>query len=195
MKKEHSKRSITKSVLSGSLTATAWALGVLFEAGALGIQAFLAPSLYADFPPSGGVFFDDNSHAKKKRNPKYKEITIRQSLRRLEKLGFVEMEESKYALTEKGKELVGYVLYRKKIKKQKWDGKYRVIIFDIPENKRDVRAWLRYELSLLGYKKLQQSVFISKKPLPADIIKEIKKQKMGNYVNYLLVDKVYKNVA
>jgi CRISPR-associated endonuclease Cas2 len=195
MKKEHSKRSITKSVLSGSLTAAAWALGALFEAGALGIQAFLEPSLYADFPSSGGVFFDDEKPIKKKGNPKYKGMTIRQSLRRLEKLGFVEIKDSKYALTEKGKELVDYVLCRKKIKKQKWDGKYRVVIFDIPENKRDIRAWLRYELSLLGYKKLQQSVFISKKPLPADIIKEIKKQKMGNYVNYLLVDKIYKNVV
>lgn len=194
MRKENTKRSIVKKIMSGSMTATAWTLGVLFDAGALGIQVFLSPSLYANLPSGGTNFFDDEEFGKKKRKAKYKEITIRQSLRRLEKLGFVEIKKSKYELTEKGRELIGYVMSRKKIKKQKWDGKYRVVIFDIPEKKKDIRDWLRWELNLMNYKKLQNSVFIGKYPLPDDIIKEVKKQKIGNCVNYLLVDKVYKNI-
>jgi len=78
---------------------------------------------------------------------------------------------------------------------RKWDRKYRVVIFDIPENKRKIRNWLREELYLLDYKKLQESVLIGKYALPDDLIEEIKKYKIGNYVNYLLVDKVYKNIV
>ena len=63
-----------------------------------------------------------------------------------------------------------------------------------PKRKRRPGDWLRQELYLLNYKKLQESVFISKHSLTVDLIKEIKTNKIGNCVNYLLVDKVYKNI-
>lgn len=75
--------------------------------------------------------------------------------------------------------------------KRKWDKKYRVVIFDIPEKKSGDRIWLREELYLLKYKQLQKSVYFSKFPLSTDIIKEIRQRKIGNYVNYLLVNKIY----
>jgi len=63
-----------------------------------------------------------------------------------------------------------------------------------PEKQRKIRSWFRQELYLLNYKKLQESVFISKYSLTEDLIKEIKSHKIGNCVNYLLVDKIYKNI-
>jgi phenylacetic acid degradation operon negative regulatory protein len=134
------------------------------------------------------MVFADTKELKKK---KIKEITIRQNIRRLQKHGFVIKKEGKLRLTLKGENLADYILKRKKKLNKKWDKKYRVVIFDIPENKRLDRDWLRKELYLLKYKQLQKSVFMSKYSLTEDIVKEIKLRKIGNYVNYLLVDKVY----
>lgn len=193
MSKVKTEKSITSSVLRNSVTATAWTLSAVVEMGALTVQAFLKPSYYGDFPNIGAVYFDESPAEQKKKN-KFKEVTIRQSLRRLEKYGFIERKDLKYIPTAKGKELLKKVLRMKKQQAKPWDKKYRVVIFDIPEEKRDFRNRLRHTLYMLDYKKLQQSVFIGKKPLPEDVVKEIKKNKLGNYVNYLLVDKVYKNV-
>lgn len=65
-------------------------------------------------------------------------------------------------LTEKGKkELTHYELGTSSIKKPfRWDGKYRVIIFDIKETRRAVRDQLRDWLIHLGFVRLQQSVWV-----------------------------------
>ncbi|MFA6006336.1 MAG: CRISPR-associated endonuclease Cas2 [Candidatus Paceibacterota bacterium] len=51
---------------------------------------------------------------------------------------------------------------RKKIKitKTVWDGKWRMVIFDIKETKRKKRNLLRRELKAQGFERLQQSVWI-----------------------------------
>jgi len=74
---------------------------------------------------------------------------------------------------------------------KKWDGKYCLVIFDISEIKKSFRRWLREELYLLRYIKLQKSVFIGKYPLSQDIVKKIKKLGLNDFVNYLLVEKNY----
>ena len=42
----------------------------------------------------------------------------------------------------------------------KWDGKWRVIIFDVPEKRRLLRNKIRNTLKIIGFKQLQQSVWI-----------------------------------
>jgi len=185
------KKAVLKSALEGIPTATLWILSFLLEMTGVTISTFLSPSIYADFPNYHNAF--DFPVPDKKKN-KFKENTIRQSIRRLKRYGFVKSDNGKYFLSKKGREFLNYILNRKKILEKKWDGKYRVVIFDIPEEKRKTRDWLRQELYLVKYNLLQESVFIGKCPLPQDLIKEIKKKKIGNYVNYLLVDKVYQNI-
>ena len=65
-------------------------------------------------------------------------------------------------LTKKGqKELLKYQLREKVIKKpKKWDKKWRVVIFDIKEQSRNLRGGLRKELVSLGFVKLQNSVWV-----------------------------------
>ncbi len=191
VKKEKLGLKIARGVLGGTLTATAWVFETLIFMGALTIEAFLNPSYYADLPNTN---FDFEKDLPKKKKPAFKEVTVRQSIGRLQRLGFVEKVGGKYALSEKGRKLADYILARKKSLESKWDGKYRVVIFDIPEKQNKIRDWLRRELYMLNYKKLQKSVFIGKQPLPKDLIQDIKKQKIGNFVNYLLVEKAYKNL-
>ncbi len=65
-------------------------------------------------------------------------------------------------LTAKGRaELDRYRLSELKIKKpRRWDGRYRLVIFDIKEWKRSVRDRMRRWLEHLGFIRLQNSVWV-----------------------------------
>ncbi len=54
----------------------------------------------------------------------------------------------------------------KEVKKMKWDGLWRVVIFDVPMAKRYMRNELRRGISLYGFHQLQQSVWVY--PYPCD---------------------------
>lgn len=43
---------------------------------------------------------------------------------------------------------------------KKWDGKWRVLIFDIPEKRRQTRDKVRNTLRAIGFKRLQHSVWV-----------------------------------
>ncbi len=74
-------------------------------------------------------------------------------------------------LNEKGKEkILKYKLGAMKIPKmKKWDKKWRIVIFDIPEQKKKIRDILRWHLKHLGFLELQKSVFVH----PFDCMNEI----------------------
>jgi len=65
-------------------------------------------------------------------------------------------------LTEKGKKITKqYSLDSLEIKKlRRWDKKWRMVIFDIPEKKRKVRDIFRFHLRRLGFYELQRSVWV-----------------------------------
>jgi phenylacetic acid degradation operon negative regulatory protein len=48
----------------------------------------------------------------------------------------------------------------------KWDGRWRILIFDVPENQRQKRDMLRAKLTDLGFHQLQKSVWITPYPIP-----------------------------
>ncbi|MBU2633112.1 hypothetical protein KJ751_01235 [Patescibacteria group bacterium] len=65
-------------------------------------------------------------------------------------------------LTSQGKKkALTYDLDKIKIKKpQKWDKKWRVVLFDIPEDRKKTRDGLRYRLKQLDFCEFQKSVFV-----------------------------------
>ena len=63
------------------------------------------------------------------------------------------------------------------------DGKTRVIMFDIPEDRRAERNWLRVELSACDYTPLQKSVFMGLRPLPTRLLEELKSRGLISYVH------------
>ncbi len=65
-------------------------------------------------------------------------------------------------LTDKGKEkALTYNLDEMEIKKPKyWDGKWRVVLFDIPEKMRKIRDAFRHHLNQLEFYEFQKSVFV-----------------------------------
>lgn len=96
---------------------------------------------------------------------------INQEIKRLQKRGLVEIIKRKKGLeeiklTKEGKEkLKRYKIDQLKIEKpKKWDGKWRIIIFDIPIKKNNSRRYLRNKMKNLGFYKLQASVFVHPYP-------------------------------
>jgi len=91
---------------------------------------------------------------------------FRDNLRRLQLEGFIrtylEDNKSYIELTRKGKEKVKLILaqdFQFKYPKN-WDGKWRIIIFDIPNKERKARDIFRERLKSMGCFKLQESVFV-----------------------------------
>lgn len=113
--------------------------------------------------------------------PTSKEMTeavIKEAIRRLELSDYIKIIKDKQnkegktykiSLTKKGAlEAVRCRVDQQK-QKQKWDGKWRIIVFDILEDKRQIRDLLRNRLKWLGFKELQKSVWI----FPYDVKKEM----------------------
>lgn len=73
-------------------------------------------------------------------------------------------------ITEKGKaRLLEYDFENIKLKSNKRDGKWRLILFDIPEKKKNARDVFRRKLIQLGFIKLQESVFACAYPCKNEI--------------------------
>lgn len=93
---------------------------------------------------------------------------IRRAFARLKMQGMITYSErdvrSPLYLTKKGiARLTRYELRGLRLfdRRKKWDYLWRLVIFDVPERQRWLRDALRYELGLLGFFQLQQSVYVA----------------------------------
>ncbi len=97
---------------------------------------------------------------------KLRKKRISDAFYRLRKQGFVEIKRKGnqiyISLTEKGKKLAGWMqIDALKIKRpKKWDGKWRIVVFDISQLKKIYREAFRGKLKDLGFVKLQKSVWV-----------------------------------
>ena len=74
------------------------------------------------------------------------------------------------SLTEKGiLRAINLSFRRLERKKENWDGKWRMVAFDIPNSHRKGRNALNYRLKMGGFYELQESIFL----YPYDCKKEI----------------------
>jgi len=71
-----------------------------------------------------------------------------------------------------------------------WDGKWRMIMFDVPEKNRKNRDWLRAQLLFWEYKPIQKSVFIGKNPLDEDFWNCIVKFNLNQYIHLLTIGEI-----
>jgi len=95
-------------------------------------------------------------------------------------------------LSENGKKrLLEFNLDRMAIKKpRRWDGYWRIVIFDIPEKKKQGREALRTKLKQLGFYQLQKSCFIHPFNCKSEIdfISEI--FEVSPYVNFVVAKEI-----
>lgn len=71
------------------------------------------------------------------------------------------------------------------------DGKLRILVFDIPEEKRILRDRFRRQIKELGFKKHQQSVWISRYDCENWMLKVIEYHKVGAYVSLYIGEHIW----
>jgi hypothetical protein len=126
----------------------------------------------------------------------YKRWATKKVLSQLERHKFVSIEYQedgnvKVKITQAGMiRVINYKLDSIKIIPKKWDKKWRVVIFDIPNNHRHLRDQFRMRLKQLSMYQLQESVFVS----PYSCFDEIEFLRelygVSFHVEYLLVEKI-----
>ncbi len=91
---------------------------------------------------------------------------------------------------EGGKRALRYNLEKLKIKKPiKWDGLWRVVIFDIPEHLKQGRDALAFKLKQIGFYPLQKSVFIYPYECKNEIDFIVEIFNLRSYIRTMLVKK------
>lgn len=110
-------------------------------------------------------YFLTNILAAHKRFRRYPQKKVINTFVRLRKEGLIEIQKSNHQihinLTPEGKKRAGiYQINSLSIKKpKKWDGKWRLVIFDISELRRTQREAFRGKLKELGFLVIQKSVW------------------------------------
>lgn len=107
--------------------------------------------------------------------PELKKAALSKAVARLRKGGLIETDKTDVGklilkLTDAGR--TAYLLGNDNV--DNWDGKWRIVIFDIPEQKRLIRDLFRRNLKKWGFKHLQKSVWISKKNVTEKLFSYIK---------------------
>jgi DNA-binding transcriptional regulator PaaX len=95
-------------------------------------------------------------------------------------------------LTAQGKQkALTYDFEKMEIKKpQKWDEKWRVVLFDIPENRKKIRDALRFHLKNLGLYEFQKSVFVHPYDCQDEIDYLIEFYDIRRFVRFIVADSI-----
>ncbi|HLC95516.1 MAG TPA: hypothetical protein VJH89_03425 [Patescibacteria group bacterium] len=101
----------------------------------------------------------------------YERERIRNSLHRLERQSLIKQKgnlDGYFILTREGRaKAMRYKIEKTKIQRQnRWDKKWRMVMFDVPHEKRKARQAINYALKKIGCVHYQKSVFIT--PFPCE---------------------------
>ena len=111
-------------------------------------------------------YFIRNILSNYQRWQKYPKRKVQDTFYNLKRQGLIEIKKKGrqiyIALTKEGRKKAGFFQINSlKIKKpKKWDGRWRIVIFDISQLKKFYREALRGKLKELGFSSLQKSVWI-----------------------------------
>lgn len=140
-KKKRTKRDLQNAALM--------AIGL---AGTIAVMA-VAPNMFQILGRTGAIA-----------RLKYRSRGILTRLKQKGLVEFVERDEKKYVqLTGLGEKTLDF--YRERLnlsgnKPKKWDRRYRLIMFDIPEKRKQVRERLRFEMQDTGFLRIQDSAWV-----------------------------------
>lgn len=177
---------------------------MLLGVGALILSSFVVPVLPMAVKPIID-FYERNERLKQHKVwNRFNQPRLKYLLKRLYKQKVVEIEdnegESMVKLTDKGRrKLLKYKLEEIMIDKPpRWDGKWRIIIYDIKVQKRGLGEIFRSFLKKLEFLKLQKSIYLTPYSCKDQIEFLRQYHNLGEEVLYLEVNKleneeVYKN--
>jgi phenylacetic acid degradation operon negative regulatory protein len=153
-------------------------LAMLTEAGEITLKSFFAH-------PYSHAFC---KHGSRK--------TVYSSFSQLKKKGWIKKQSGDtFRLTKAGEKEAFFahldaqaVLYHPK--KQKWDGFWRMVVFDIPEKKRRYRDYLRQMLKTLDFRELQKSTWVTPYLIP-DFLKELLwEERVKHFTRFITIKEI-----
>ena len=131
------------------------------------------------------------------KNKKYNKRQINDGLRYLKNNNFIQYVSDSngtttFRITRKGEtKLRSLSMDNLCIKKpSKWDGKWRIIMFDLPVRYKNIRNALRYKLKQIGFVQLQKSVWIYPYPCTEEILFIADYYKVRNYIDVMTVSEL-----
>jgi CRISPR-associated endonuclease Cas2 len=143
-----------------------------------------------NFPIVFGAILNIIKELSNKKIPEKKIKRVLKNLEKKELIQIIEKDGEAYVYLKSGwtpvilKYSLKPLLALKK-KKKKWDGKWFIIVFDVPEGQRNKRDYLRMFLREIGFYQYQQSVYI----FPYQCKKEIELIKKivegAKYISYI----------
>lgn len=121
----------------------------------------------------------------------------RTALGRLAAQGYIRFEKrdgKSYArITEAGQKKLSFEAEKRKLdlsRKRRWNGRWRVIIFDVPERRRKTRDRLRILMQELGFVRLQDSVWVFPYDCEEFVALLKAELKIGSSVLYMVVESI-----
>ncbi len=70
-----------------------------------------------------------------------------------------------------------------------WDGKWRLLVFDIPEKHRCERRLLRFELYTSGFRRLQKSVWLTPYRVDGAFVDRLNSiGKLGGNIEFMVIE-------
>lgn len=122
-------------------------------------------------------------------NKDHKETSLRTTLSRMKKNGLLSKEKDVWKITPLGKAILHQkhktlISFKEKVTITR--KKKIIIMFDIPENRRKYRDWLRCELNNLGFELIQKSVWFGPE-LPKQFIQYLEEIHILKYVRFFKV--------
>ena len=107
----------------------------------------------------------------------------------LKKRGLITMQQDRIRMTSQGQRWIksNYLRYIH-IVYPKWDGKWRVILFDIPQELYNARNLFRNKLKTLGFATLQKSVYVFPYSCEEELGNLCRNYNIADYVDLILAD-------
>lgn len=179
-------------VTRGRYARVSRVLALLGAGAVLSLSLFVAPSAIMLAKP----FLDEKRRKEqeewKQFNPRY----LRRTIARLKQQKLVTIEEHDgehvVTLTNNGKRrILKYSLDELTIDKPRaWDGRWRLVIYDVSKNKKYLRDVFRETLKNLGFYQLQKSVWLYPYPCEPQVTFLREYYDVGNEVVYVVATKL-----
>lgn len=123
----------------------------------------------------------------------HNEQSVRAAISRMNKQDWIQAEKignkSYYNLTDRGVKRIEEAAERIfKLKPVKWDGKWRIFMYSIPEEIRNIRDELRKELVWSGFGTMTNSCWISANQLEKQVQDLIEKYEIESYVDFFIAE-------
>lgn len=123
------------------------------------------------------------------RDDRRKKYTYQRSFRNAYDKNLIYLSGEKVRLSEKGHKILENIEREEiEIKNHEWDGVWRIVSYDIPEEEKNERNYFRRKLRSLGFEELQKSMMVIPYECKEEIAVLAQNLRISSFVMYLITD-------